>query len=195
MAALNLFLGTIKAQGLLAPSVQKVLLHHCSVGRISEVAAVVVAALLEGGLRQVRMPIARGLLTADLRAEASATSEHLAEEYSRHGVLCAKGYLAPSSLGDLLYATWEQSFSSVLQHPENAMVVGADPDFGARSAVSAQALAHLLLKCERTSTGDLILPMKDLEGLCSLATAEMYQAFSQPDAAIHAALRPGDADE
>ncbi len=196
MNKLHLLMGLIKAQGLLALDVQRILQHHCETGKVAEVASLVAAALLENGLEKtnVRMPVARGLLTDELREEAWDAAKYLAEQYSKRGVLCAKGFFPSAQLMKLLFAAWEATFGSVLRNPEEPGIAvdHLHPDFIARSAVSAQELARMLLKLERSAEGDIILPMKDLEGLCVRATQEMYRAFTQPDAAIHRVLHGED---
>lgn len=195
---LSLLLGLIKAQGLLAPPVQRILQHHCSSGLVAEVADLVAEVLVDDGLSHGRLPTPRGLPTAELKAEVASAAKALVEEYAKRGVLCAKGYFPPGQLLMLVLARWEKEFASVLVAPEEETGIPMDhlhPDFIARSAVSAQALSVLLLRLPRNPEGDLILPMRELEGLCVKATRTMFRAFNNPDEVIHEMLHGGSSDE
>lgn len=196
MNKLSLLTGTIKAQGLLAPKVQRILQHHCETGKVAEIADLVAEILLEDGLVGGRLPQPRGLATQELLDTMSGAAKAVVEEYAKRGVLCAKGFFPAAQLYMLLLAKWEKSFASVLVSPEEVgiPVDHLHPDFIARSAVSAQALSALLLKLPTTPEGDLILPMRELEGLCVRATQVMYRAFTEPDATIHEMLHGGKSD-
>lgn len=188
--SLNSIMGMIKAQGLFSPGVQRVLHHHCDAGRIAEVADLVVQALLEDGVSKRELPIPRGVLTPEIRDLAEKSARGLVENYARRGVLCAKGFLPAGQLLMLLIGAWENEFRSVLRAPEDPseLLDSAAPDFIARSAISAQVVQRMLLRLERTPAGDLILPMKEVEGFCVKATQAMYAAFTKPDEALHQML-------
>lgn len=188
--SLNLLVGTAKAVGLYSPKVQKIFQHHCEAGRIAEVAEVVAQVLYDEALAAHTLPEPKGVRTDELVARMLDASKHLAETYARRGVLCAKGYLPAGQLALLVINRWETTFHSVLagQEEEHQLVDGLDPDFLTRSTVAAQALAELLLRLPRTQDGDLILPMKELEGFCVMAVKKMYIAFVKPDSAVHELL-------
>ena len=61
------------------------------------------------------------------------------------------------------------------------------PEYNARAAVAAQKLfADIFSKLPRTADGEqLLLPMRDLEGVCVAAVRIMHAAFNAPDTAVH----------
>lgn len=188
--SLSLLVGTVKAQGLYNPKVQRIILHHCEGGRIAEIAEVVAQVLYDEALNNRTLPEPKGVRTGELVARMLDGAKHIAETYARRGVLCAKGFFPSGQLALLIIRRWETAFSSVLLGAEenHQLVDGADPDFLTRSTVAAQALGELVLKLPRTEDGDLILPMKELEGFCVLAVKRMHAAFTKPDHAVHELL-------
>jgi len=174
-----------------------VLQEHCARGRVAEVAEVVSTALLSAALQDNSIPQPRGLRTAALAEQALQACKVAAEAYARHGVLCAKGYYPAGQLMLLMFQKWEQEFTAVVQHPEEngGLMDAADPDFLARSAMSAQLLLRLLSKLQVGPGGEhLLLPIRDLEGICVAATKKMYAAFTSPDAALHQLLHGKEQD-
>lgn len=188
--SLHLLLGPIKAQGLYSPAIQKVLRHHCDAGRIAETADVVARALYDQALVDRTLPEPKGFLVASLSARMADGAKHLAETYAKRGVLCAKGYYPASQLALLIIKLWETEFNSVLTDPtmDSGLIQEADPDYVTRCTVAAQKLLTLLERAPRNADGDLVLPMKEVEGFCMTAVRVMHSAFSQPDVAVHELL-------
>lgn len=188
--SLSLLVGTFKAQGLYTPKVQRIIQHHCETGRIVEIAEVVAQVLYDEALAARSIPEPKGVRTDELTARMLDGIKILCEDYARRGVLCAKGYLPAGQLALLVIRLWENAFHSVLVGAEDnhPLVDGADPDFLTRSTVAAQALAELALRLQRTEEGDLVLPMRELEGFCTTAVKKMYAAFVKPDHAVHEML-------
>jgi hypothetical protein len=188
--SLSLLVGTFKASGLYSPKVQKIIQHHCEAGRIMEIADVVSQVLYDEALQNRSLPEPKGVRTADLVDRMLDGARQLVEIYARRGVLCAKGFLPPAQLALLVVRRWENAFHSVLAglEADHEIVDGTDPDFLVRSTVAAQAVSELLLRLPRTQEGDLILPMKELEGFCVMAVKKMHAAFVKPNHAVHELL-------
>lgn len=185
--SLHLLLGAIKAQGLLSPAIQKVLLSHCQAGRIAEVADVVAQAIYAQALVDRTLPEPKGVMTGSLLGRMTDGAKQLAESYGRRGVLCAKGYYPTHQLMLLIIRLWESQFNSVLIDPsmDSGLLQEGDPDFVTRCTVAAQKLHDLLKRLPTNEDGDLVLPMKEMEGLCMVAIRTMYVAFTEPDVAVH----------
>lgn len=194
---LQTLVGIAKAQGLCSPSVQRIFYHHCSTGNVAIITAAVIEVLLDQGFDGTTLPAPRGVLTPGLRQKIQRLALDLAGAYGQRGVLCAKGFVTPVQLASQLASTWELGFSSVLLRPEEEAisVTEVDPDFVARSAVSAQLLFRLLQRSQ-SPEGGFIIPMSEAEGFCMKATQVMFRAFTMPDAAVHAVLHgDGGTDE
>ena len=185
--SLGLLIGTIKAEGLLSPKVQKILQHHCGTGHIVEVADVVARVLYDQALQEHSIPEPVGVRTRELVERAQDGIRNVVEAYARRGVLCAKGYYPPSQLALLLLDCWESDFNGALRHVEigSGLPDTTDHDFVARAAVAAQALAKMLEKLPRSQEGDALLPMKDMEGFCIAAVRMMHAAYTKPDVTVH----------
>ncbi len=182
-----LLVGTAKAEGLLAPKMQKILQQHCEAGRIVEVAAVVAQVLYDQALQDHSIPEPAGVKTRELVERTQDGVRHLVETYARRGVLCAKGYYPPAQLVMLILDRWEQDFNGALQHLEKGTGLPdtTNHDFVTRSTIAAQALGKMMGKLPRSQEGDVVLPMKDMEGFCVAAVRVMHAAFTRPEAAVH----------
>lgn len=185
--SLHLLLGPIKAAGLYSLGIQKALTAHCEAGRIVEVAEVVARALYDQALVDRTIPEPKGVNTNALSARMADAAKHLAETYARRGVLCAKGYYPASQLMLLIIKLWESEFHSVLLNHtlDSGVVEEADPDYITRCTVASQKMLTMLERLPRNEDGDLMLPMKEVEGFCMMAVRTMHAAFVKPDVAVH----------
>lgn len=175
-------------QGPSAPSVQKIVRGLCDLGHEEAVADALAEAILDIGLTKGRIPIPRGLKTTGLVEKALLAIKTEVETYAKTGVLCARGYYPTGKLAMLVAGKWEQQFSSVLPlGAEDVLMDHLSPEYNARAAVAAQKLyADIFSKLPRTADGEqLLLPMRDLEGVCVAAVRIMHAAFNAPDAAVH----------
>ena len=178
-------------QGANAPSVQKVVRRLCDLGQAEGVADTLAEALLDIGILGGRVPPPKGVLTASLLEQALQAIKIEVEAYAKTGVLCARGYYPAGKLAMLMAGRWEQQFSSTLRGDpgDTALMDTAHPDYIARSAIAAQKLYFdVFSKLPRTAEGDILLPMKDVEGVCVAAVRLMHAAFNAPDAAVHGFL-------
>jgi len=193
--SLQHLLGPVKAKGIYDPKVQMFLQRHCEAGRIAEVADVVAQYFFDDGIVKGYIPPAAGKKTKDLMDRVGDSAKKIAEEYARRGVLCAKGFYPPQMLMLLIIRNWEKAFYTAAKSEEHGLALldeNVSSETNARATVAAQAIAKLLLarleKIVREDDEALVLPMNDLEGLCTSAVREMYSAFTKPDAYIHEML-------
>lgn len=186
--SLQLLVGTVKAQGLLSPRIQRIVQHHCDAGRIREMAEVVAQVLYDQALGDRSIPEPTGVRTPELLARTQDGVRHIVERYAQRGVLCAKGYYPAAQLVMLMLGKWENDFNNAFQHldSDHGLPDTDDHNFVTRSTVAAQAIrAVLLKKLPRTPEGDLVLPMSDLEGFCIAAVRTMHAAFTCPEETVH----------
>lgn len=192
--SINLY-GTIKARGLLSPEVQRVLLHHCQTGRAEEVKVVVAGCLLSDGLLDRSIPEPRGKKTSELLERASDAVQKSAKQYaSSCGVLCARGFCSPEDLSTAMLVLWESSFSSALRTaaPSGLVVTEDSLDMNARHAVAAQVLLEIFDRYRDPQNSAVVIPISAVERVCSKAVRAMYEAFLDPDEAVHRRLHGED---
>lgn len=188
--SLQLLVGTVKAMGIYHLKIQKILQAHCEAGRILEAAQVVAQVLYDDALLHKTIPEPKGVRTPELVARMWDAAKQLSETYAKRGVVCAKGFLPASQLMRLIGSRWENDFNSVLvgAADDHKLADELAPDFVTRSTVAAAMLGELLNKLPRTQDGDIVLPMKEMEGFCVTAVRRMHAAFVKPDVAVHELL-------
>jgi hypothetical protein len=190
-------LGPAKAKGIYDLRIQQILQRHCERGMIMEIAEVVARYLYDEGLDSGRIPQPAGKKTKELLESATEGATRVAAHYARRGVLCAKGFYPASRLALDILRLWETEFHSIAPEDETGLpgeydAGGMSKTFVDRSTVAANAIASSLTQKLKRAVVDgeevLLLPMRELEGVCSSSVRKMYLAFTKPDEYIHELL-------
>jgi hypothetical protein len=187
-------LGPFKAKGIYDPKIQGIVQRHCERGMIAEIAEVVARYFYDDGLALGYIPQPVGVKTKELLERVADAAKRVAEGYGRRGTMCAKGYYPAQRLMLDIIRIWEDEFHSVAELDATGLpgtydAEGTTKEFIDRSTVAANAIAKALVAKLKQTTVDgeqvLLLPMRELEGVCSSSVRAMYLVFTKPDEYIH----------